>query len=117
MTTYHATKDPRIRIACHGPDNWRTEVVDEIGSKDWAITGPPYPAKTVAMGHVDDVLADYFGEEPSRAMLAQRIERALVLVRDYGGYHGDHHKQWVLNRVVEELTGGRQSLPQKGIAP
>lgn len=117
MITYHATADPRIRIACHGPGNWRTEVTDELGSGRWDITGPPYPGKAIAMGHVEDVLADYFGEQPSRALLADRINRAVSLAREYGAYRGDHQKAWLLNQMVKTLTGGRMSLPDKGVAP
>ena len=52
-----------------------------------------------------------------REVLTDRINKAAALARDYGGIDGDHHKAWVLNQMVEELTGGSQSLPQKGIAP
>jgi hypothetical protein len=108
------TRDPRVRVGQWGEGNWRT-LVQEDG--EWDITGPPYPTKAVALGHVDDVLADYFGELPGRALLAGRIEAALKLARECGGIDGAHHKMWVINRMVEELTGGRQSLPQKGMAP
>jgi hypothetical protein len=110
------TKDPRVRVGQWGAGNWRTVVQDEPGG-EWSITGPPYPTRVIAMGHVDDVRADYFGELPSRALLAGRIEAALKLAREYGGIDGEHHKTWVINRMVEELTGGGQSLSQRGIAP
>jgi hypothetical protein len=111
-----ATKDPRIRLACHAPGNWRTETRDDPHSA-WAITGPPYPTATVASGHVDDVLADHFGELPSRALLAARIERALDLARAYGNIQGDAHRAWTLRRMVEELTGGHAWPMDQGMQP
>lgn len=33
-------------------------------------------------------------------------QKALDLIRTYGGIDGDHHKQWVLDQVVRALTGG-----------
>ena len=30
---------------------------------------------------------------------------ALMIVKNYGGYDGGHHKQWVLDQVVRALTG------------
>jgi len=35
-----------------------------------------------------------------------RIASALKLIRDYGGFDGAHHKQWVLDQVVRNLTKG-----------
>jgi hypothetical protein len=35
-----------------------------------------------------------------------RIERALDLISSYGGIDGAHHKAWVLDQVVRELTRG-----------
>jgi hypothetical protein len=69
------TKDPRVRVGQWGEGNWRTVVQDKPGG-DWDITGPPYPTRIIAEGHVDDVLAGYFGELPGRALLAGRIEAA-----------------------------------------
>ena len=92
MTTSYATSDPRIRVADHGHENWRTIVQDEPGG-NWDITGPPYPTKQAALSHVDDVLCDYFGELPTRAALAERIERALAIARERGSY-----------RAVERMT-------------
>jgi len=111
------TKHPCIRVAHFGESNWRTIVRDEPDAGGWDITGPPYPSKAVAMGHVDDVRADYFGELPSRALLAERIEAALKIAREFGRIDGDHHKAWVISRMVEELTGNRASLPPQGMAP
>lgn len=34
-----------------------------------------------------------------------RIERALKLAVKYGGIDGDHHKAWVIDQMVRELTG------------
>lgn len=33
------------------------------------------------------------------------IQSALSCIRQYGGIDGGHHKQWVLDQVVRELTG------------
>lgn len=46
------THDPRVRVANHGHEDWRTEVQDEPGA-EWSITGPPYPTRTEALLHVD----------------------------------------------------------------
>ena len=92
------TTDPRIRVADYGPANWRTIVQDEPGGS-WDITGPPYPTKQAALAHVDDVLCDYFGELPSRAVLAQRIDLALAIARS-----GSSHR--LAERMVTALTGG-----------
>lgn len=95
-----ATTDPRIRVANYGPGNWRTLVQDEPGGS-WDITGPPYPTKQAALAHVDDVLCDYFGELPSRAVLVQRIGLALDIARE-----GASHRK--VERMVTALTGGAQ---------
>ncbi len=36
---------------------------------------------------------------------ASRIERALKLAIRFGGIDGDHHKAWVIDQMVRELTG------------
>lgn len=33
------------------------------------------------------------------------IEKALDIIMEYGSTNGAHHKQWVLDQVVRELTG------------
>lgn len=99
MSASYATSDPRIRVAIYGHENWRTVVVDEAGGTDWAITGPPYPTKQAALARVDDVLCDYFGELPSRALLVQRIDLALAIARETAS----HRK---VERMVAALTGG-----------
>jgi len=35
--------------------------------------------------------------------LENRIEKAVDVIVGYGVYDGSHHKQWVLNRVLEIL--------------
>ena len=35
----------------------------------------------------------------------EKIVSALDIIEQYGGYDGDHHKQWVLDQVVRALTG------------
>jgi len=37
--------------------------------------------------------------------LKARIERALMVAVKYGGIDGDHHKSWVIDRMIRELTG------------
>lgn len=37
----------------------------------------------------------------------EQISEALNLIREYGGIDGDHHKLWVLDQVVRQLTGDR----------
>jgi hypothetical protein len=105
------TKDPRIRVADFGHQNWRTVVTDEPGSNAWEVTGPPYPTKRAAYAALDDVLADYFGELPTRAQLeevitdlntqlagaAAAIEQAQAIAREAGSYHK-------VERMTEALT-------------
>lgn len=33
-----------------------------------------------------------------------KIDKALSLIEEYGGIDGDHHKQWLLNEIVEVLA-------------
>jgi hypothetical protein len=54
------TDDPRVRVTCYGPGNWRTEVQDEPGA-DWDITGPPHVTKTTALLTVPEVVLYHFG--------------------------------------------------------
>lgn len=35
----------------------------------------------------------------------EKIAAALETIRLYAGFDGGHHKQWVLDRVVRDLTG------------
>ena len=35
----------------------------------------------------------------------EKIKEALDLIESYGGIDGGHHKQWVLDQVVQALTG------------
>lgn len=37
--------------------------------------------------------------------LEEKIQNALDIIHNYGGYGGDHHKQWCLNLIVKELAG------------
>lgn len=41
--------------------------------------------------------------------LENRIAKALKTIASYGQTDGEHHKAWVLDQVVRELTGGRYS--------
>jgi hypothetical protein len=36
-----------------------------------------------------------------------KIEKALDVIRRYGGIDGNHHKAWVLDQAVRALTGDR----------
>lgn len=78
MTSITPTKDPRVRVANHGPRNWRTEVQDEPGAA-WDITGPPYASKAEALLHVDETVSRCFevptGQAVSVRELQARIER------------------------------------------
>jgi hypothetical protein len=68
-----ATADPRIRLAQHGPKNFRTEVQDEPGA-DWSITGPVYLTKAEALLMVDETVSRHFGEpthDRIRSLMAQ----------------------------------------------
>jgi len=62
----------------------------------------------------------------------QSISKALDLINKYGGYDGAHHKQWLLNELVEVLSddyekwvedyeagehGPKTYVWDKGIAP
>lgn len=35
---------------------------------------------------------------------AQRVGKALEMISEYGGIDGGHHKQWVLDQVVQILA-------------
>jgi len=37
--------------------------------------------------------------------LEQDRDKALDIIKNYGGTDGGHHKQWVLDQVVRALTG------------
>ena len=37
-------------------------------------------------------------------MDSHKIVKALNIIREYGGYDGSHHKQWVLDQLVRTLT-------------
>lgn len=37
--------------------------------------------------------------------LGTRIEKALAVAARYGGTDGAHHKAWVIDQMVRELTG------------
>jgi hypothetical protein len=38
-------------------------------------------------------------------VLKARIDRAIDVAVKYGGTDGDHHKAWVIDQMVRELTG------------
>lgn len=37
--------------------------------------------------------------------MESKLKEILDLISDYGGIDGSHHKQWLLDRIVRELTG------------
>jgi len=37
--------------------------------------------------------------------MKERIKKALEVAVEYGGIDGDHHKAWVIDQMVRELTG------------
>jgi hypothetical protein len=71
------TADPRVRIACHGARNWRTEVQDSVDNEIWYITGPPYESRAVALACVDGTVSRHFGEPTHDALrtLRAQVER------------------------------------------
>jgi len=38
-----------------------------------------------------------------------RIQTALDTILQYGGIDGGHHKQWVLDQVVQQLLGHKEA--------
>jgi hypothetical protein len=38
-------------------------------------------------------------------MIDERVSRALDIARRYGGIDGAHHKAWVIDQMVQTLTG------------
>jgi hypothetical protein len=35
----------------------------------------------------------------------EKNEEVLSLIKDYGGIDGGHHKQWLLDKIVQVITG------------
>lgn len=76
-TTYpkiFPTADPRVRLACYGARNWRTEVQDSVDEEVWYITGPAYESKVAALACVDSTVSSRFGEpthDRIRSLMAQ----------------------------------------------
>jgi chemotaxis methyl-accepting protein methylase len=38
----------------------------------------------------------------------QKIKEVLSLIYQYGGIDGSHHKQWLLNKILETLLEGEE---------
>jgi hypothetical protein len=38
---------------------------------------------------------------------SEKISRALEYIEEYGGIDGGHHKQWLLDQVVQMLAGSK----------
>jgi hypothetical protein len=36
---------------------------------------------------------------------SEKIQEAIDMILDYGGFDGGHHKQWVLDQALRILTG------------
>lgn len=49
------------------------------------------------------VVAQYEGLEVHEKI--ERIKAVLDIIKEYGGYDGGRHKQWVLDQVVRTLLG------------
>jgi hypothetical protein len=79
---FSPTADPRVRIAQHGPRNFRTEVQDEPGG-EWAGSGPAHLTRAEALEAVDTVCTLRFGEPTHDAIrsLRAQVER-LTAERD-----------------------------------
>lgn len=45
--------------------------------------------------------------EVSASDNSEKIRRALHVALEYGGIDGGHHKMWVIDQMVRELTGNR----------
>jgi hypothetical protein len=37
--------------------------------------------------------------------MEEKIEKAIEMAMEYGGFDGGHHKQWALDQVVRILAG------------
>lgn len=35
----------------------------------------------------------------------EKIKAALELIERYGGIEGSHHKQWLIDQILQKLTG------------
>ncbi len=50
-------------------------------------------------------MAENSPEKREAKELQTRIQKALELAVQYGGTDGEHHKTWVIDQMVRELTG------------
>ncbi len=106
----YPTGDPRVRIGNWGTGNWRTVVQDEP-REDWNETGPPYLTRKAAERAVPDLLVYYFGDGPTRAQLAGRIEAALAAVEEGKAARTAGQLQVVIGRMVRALQGHAPAGP------
>ena len=37
--------------------------------------------------------------------MTEKEHKVLVLIEQFGGFDGEHHKQWLLDQIVRVLTG------------
>ena len=59
--------------------------------------------RPVMASEVETLLREYKEERAARMKFEKRNEESLDIIFQFGGNDGVHHKQWVLNRAVEEL--------------
>ena len=52
--------------------------------------------------------------KPTIEQLENRAKHALAIINQCGGIDGAHHKQWVLDRVVNALHGGEEDEDCEG---
>jgi hypothetical protein len=43
----------------------------------------------------------------------KRIHDALRVAGEFGGYEGEHHKQWVIDQMVRALTGWQPNFSNR----
>jgi hypothetical protein len=101
--TFVMDADPRYTVMQWGLGSWQVYYHGNRINPDHLSLGN----KSVAMAFAE---AHYSAPE-------QRIARAVDLIGKYANTDGAHHKQWVLNKVVQTLTGGATRLSDEGIAP
>lgn len=59
---------------------------------------------------MSDPAADYID-------LRNQVEQAVQLIKEHEHTDGEHHKQWVLGRVLMILTDGAECLDDEGTIP
>jgi len=81
----YPTADARVRIACHGPRNWRTEVQSEPGAS-WVVIEMPHFTRAEALLQVPHIVRVYFGEaDKASAEVKALQERVHQLTAENAG--------------------------------